>query len=297
MNVLSIIIPIHNRLTLTQQGVRSLHHALARYADVNAGHCRFSVVVVDDGSTDGSSEWLADQYPTIHILKGDGNLWWSGSVNKGARYAVEQLNADFVILWNDDTLCDTDYFVELDAALTRNPVFRCSILASKVYWLNEANTLFNYGCYYSYKTGAKRVIGLNQPDRGQFDEVRSIDWSGGMGTVIPAEILVNLAYFDAHTFPQYHGDIDFFLRAKKLGYPAYAIPTLKIYNNRESTGIAKTRTFKDLGKLLLSNRSNHNIRQNIRFNQRHANSLAGWTHFVSRYAFLTAKSLKTIVLP
>jgi GT2 family glycosyltransferase len=297
MNNISIVIPIYNRLLLTQRGIQSLHNSLDYYQSRAADtQYSFSIVVVDDGSTDGSSEWIAEQYPTVHLLKGDGNLWWTGAVNKGSRHAVEELNADFVLLWNDDTLCDISYFVELSTLLTRDSTYRNSILASKIYWVDESNILFNYGCYYSNKTGKKKLIGVNQKDSGQFSDIIPIDWSGGMGTIIPAKILKEVGYFDAEHFPQYHGDLDFFLRAGKKGYSSFAVPTLKIYNNRDSTGVSTAKSFADLKKILLSNRSHYNIRHNFLLNQRHANTVLSWGYFLLRYFGLVSNSLRTMVL-
>ena len=285
-------------MLLTQRGIRSLHESLAYYRSlITDNRFLFSIVVVDDGSTDGSSEWLAEHYPSVDVLKGNGNLWWTGAVNKGAQYAIEQLKADYVILWNDDTLCDPPYFIELIRLLDQSSMYRNSVLASKIYWLDEPNTLFNYGCYYSSKTGRKKLIGVNEKDSSQFSSIIPIDWSGGMGTIIPAKILTEVGYFDATYFPQYHGDLDFFMRAGKRGYCSYAVPTLKIYNDRDSTGVSKAKSFAELRKILLSNRSCHNIRHNFLLNQRHANTVLSWGYFLLRYFGLVSKSLFTMVRP
>lgn len=282
-------------MKLTQIGIKSLYDSIEYYDNkVKRKSCQFSVVVVDDGSTDGSSEWINMQYPYTHILKGDGNLWWSGAINKGATYAVNELKADYIVLWNDDTICDLCYFEKLDSILKTDSKHRESILVSKVYWLDKlekSDVLFNYGCYFSRNTGKKRLIGYNERDTGQFNETLAVDWSGGMGTVIPSSLLKEINYFDADMFPQYHGDIDFFLRANKKGYKSYAVPLLKIYNNPDSTGVSKINKFSDLKKIFLSNRSNHNIRQNFLFNKRHSNTLVSWGYFTLNYFALAYRIL------
>lgn len=273
-----------------------MHNSLDNYLrQVSNGKCNFSVIVVDDGSTDGSSEWINENFPSIHILKGDGSLWWTGAVDKGSRYAVQELQAEYVILWNDDTECDINYFVELDKVIKEKPELTSSILAAKVLWVDEMDILYNFGWYYSRKTGKKVAIGFGKTDSGEYSEITPIDWSGGMGTVIPSTILQKINYFDVENFPHYHGDIDFFLRAGKCGFKAFVIPTLKIYNNRESTGLVKTKNFKDLKNLFVSNRSNYNIKQNLLFNKRHANTLLSWFYLSYRYSILTSKSIIRIL--
>ncbi|MEL6945455.1 MAG: glycosyltransferase, partial [Bacteroidota bacterium] len=64
---------------------------------------RYSVIVVDDGSTDGTYEEIYESYPTVILLKGDGNLWWTGAIRMGMEYAYKQ-DADYIIWLNDDTL-------------------------------------------------------------------------------------------------------------------------------------------------------------------------------------------------
>lgn len=292
---ISIVIPIHNRFELTCKGITSLFQAINYYKNEDREKYRISVVVVDDGSIDGSSKWIMENYPNIHLLEGDGNLWWTGSINKGARYAIEQIKAEYVILWNDDTLCDIKYFLELAKLFDDAKFIEKSIMASKIFWIDKKNQLFNYGCYYSQKSGKKYIIGLNDFDSGQFEDIIQIQWSGGMGTIIPKHILIKTKYFDSEHFPQYHADIDFFLRAGKLGYKAYAVPTLKIYNNRESTGISKTKNLNDLMKVLFSNHSNYNIYQNYFFNLRHANSVLSWLNFFLKYLSLSTKSIWAII--
>lgn len=286
---IAIVIPVYNRKDITIAGLNNIAGALAYYYQKGADSLNMNIVVADDGSTDGTGEWIKTNRPDIHIVTGDGNLWWSGSVNMGMRYAIEKLNVSHILLWNDDTICAENYFYELEKIIIADPKYLKAILISKIFWLNGNGRLFNFGGYYTKATGKKVLIGLNQPDT--FTEVIRVDWSGGMGTLIPAEIINSTGYLDNVNLPQYHGDIDFFLRAKAHGYEAFGIPTLKIYNNAETTGVVKAKRIKDFKMLFNSNRSLLNIKQNCYFNKRHSNTVISWFGLLKMYAAVIIKSL------
>jgi GT2 family glycosyltransferase len=296
MKTISILIPIHNRLSKTQDGLRSLYTALEYYRLKGKNTVVFGVIVVDDGSTDGSFEWILGHYSDIMLLKGDGNLWWSGAINMGARFAIEGKKNDYILLWNDDTICEKIYFLELEK-IVMNARYNSSIVASKIYLQDETNKLFNYGCYYNRENGKKTLIGYGQKDSDKYQSVKEIDWSGGMGTLIPSSIVKDVGYFDSKNFPQYHGDSDFFLRAQNKGYKAFVIPTLKIWNNEASTGLNKTNKFSDISQILKTNRSYINLHQNVLFNRRHSNTIRSWIHLSLYYLNFLTKSLANLINP
>jgi len=286
---LAMVIPVYNRKEVTIGGLQNIYDSLEYYHSFGKSTLQIDVIVVDDGSTDGTSEYIGAQYKDVTVLKGDGNLWWSGAINMGAKYASSLGRFTHVLLWNDDTICKLDYFVILENTVNQSEEYLNSILVSKVFWINNKNILFNFGCYYDSKTGKQDLIGLNKPDT--FNEIKRVDWSGGMGTLIPIHILQKVNFFDNINFPQYHGDIDFFLRVKENGFHTYAIPKLIIYNNAETTGIVKATNFKQLGTVFTSNSSLHNFKQNYYFNKRHSNTFVSWLRFVKRYSGVVLKSI------
>ncbi len=286
---IAVIVPVHNRKDITIEGLGNLSKSLDFYKKNGEGQLAAQIIVVDDGSSDGTGEWITDNKPDITLLRGDGSLWWSGSINLGARYACANEAITHVLFWNDDTICELDYFVELEKVCSSDTKYKDSILVSKVFWLDKKQILFNFGCYYNSKSGKKTLVGLNEKD--SFNEIMSVDWSGGMGTLIPLTVIKSIGFVDEMNFPQYHGDIDFFLRAKENGFLSYAIPNLKIYNNAETTGLVRANKLSDLKRLFTSNSSLHNFKQNYYFNKRHSNTSISWIRFYFGYAKVILKSL------
>lgn len=294
MKKISIIIPIHNRIKMTQEGLRYLDSSLQTYSFEGEKKLSFDVIVVDDGSSDGSSEWITTNFPEVHLLKGNGDLWWSGSVNFGVKHAIGILQSDYVLLWNDDTYCENDYFVNMEKHL-QTGMFDNSILVSKILWENSRRRIFNFGCTFNSKTGKKELIGANEYDNGQYEEILKIDWSGGMGTLIPVSVIHKIGYFDAVNFPQYFGDADYFLKAREANIQSYAIPNLVLYNRFNSSGIQVNGSFYLYFKSLFSIRSNNNIRTNILFYKRHSKSRVAYLYLIYGYIHYSGSIVKSMI--
>src|SRR5450432_2590999 len=90
-----IIIPVFNRIEFTLDCLRAVSRQT--YKD-----CR--IIVVDDGSTDGTAEKIATVFPQVEVLRGDGNFYWTKSLNTGIRYLKSEISEnDFVLHINNDT--------------------------------------------------------------------------------------------------------------------------------------------------------------------------------------------------
>lgn len=258
----SILIAIHNRLEITKRGLKVLYTALDHYQKEGKGKCTFEVVVIDDGSTDGSSEWISQNYPAVHLLKGDGNLWWSGATNKGAEYSIDQLGVDYVLLWNDDIVPDVNYFITVENVYTSQDLSRM-VIGSRII-LKRTNKTWSVGGFFNRTSGRYGMY----DDPGQTAGFFECDWQPGMGTFVPASVLRSNIYWDAQNFPQYHGDSDYTLRCKKNGYKVATCLALVIYNESDNRPKGKS-TWKTLWNSLVSVRSNYNIRQRLNFYSRH----------------------------
>ncbi|MGO7162447.1 glycosyltransferase family 2 protein [Rhizobium johnstonii] len=97
----NVIIPVFNRLEHT----RKVLEALRRQTIFDA----LTIVIVNDGSTDGTAGYLQSQSDVIEI-RGDGNLWWGGAVEEGLKHVLPSCQPDdYVLLLNNDTWFDVNY--------------------------------------------------------------------------------------------------------------------------------------------------------------------------------------------
>ncbi len=269
MKIISIIVPIYNRLEITKTGLSSIYSAIKYYHE-HSSNCiiDYKVIVVDDGSTDGSSIWISEHYPEVHLLNGDGNLWWSGAINKGVSYAINELGTAYVLLWNDDLIIEDDYFCQLEHVVNDDR-FLNAIVSSKVYYHSPPNKIFYFGATFNFKTGKKSIFGHDEFDGDKYQEPVLCDWTGGMGVLIPNSIFDSVGKFDDKRFPQYYGDADFTLRANKKGFKIFCHPLLKVWNDRRQTSISHGGSIVGYFKGLTSLRSNHNISKDISFYNSH----------------------------
>jgi len=263
---ISILIPIHNRIDITQVGLTSLYESLNNYKLSGSGLLIFSVIIIDDGSKDGSYDWIANNYKEIYLLRGNGKLWWTGSINKGANYAIDNLNSDFLLLWNDDITPNPEYFIIIDK-LVNDSLFQNTIIGSKIVCKNSPEKIWSVGGYYNRFSGNFKMMNEIKDHKNSLIEC---DWQPGMGTLIPvAEIKSLKLKWDALHFPHYHGDSDFTLRCKSKGMRIMTNIDLVINNNTETTGVNKKRNLKDHLESCTSLKSACNIKIDFRFYSRH----------------------------
>src|SRR5437868_1085131 len=108
-----IVAPVHNRREITLQCLRSLSRIDRTGLDVN-------IFIVDDGSTDGTSEAIREQFPSVKLIQGDGNLWFTEGTNTGVRAALKH-DPKYVLLINDDSVFDEHFLVRLVETAETNP--------------------------------------------------------------------------------------------------------------------------------------------------------------------------------
>lgn len=275
---IAIIIPVYNHLHLTKQTLYDLAIALK---DVDSF---FQPVIIDDGSSDGTFEWVLKNYPKIHILKGDGHLWWSGAVNLGARYAIETLESDYILLWNNDIVFDNIYFQNILNVIKKYG--SDTIIGSQIYVAGQDNMTWSLGGYFDPYSGKHGMAGYFKKTHESLGNVIDADWLTGMGTIIPKKIIEDLNYWDYDNFPQYYGDSDFTYRAKLKGYKIFVHPELRIFNKVEYSGIGHSGSFRNLLRLMTDNRSKINIKRNFKWYKLYAKSYRAFIYFFWRYCLI-----------
>ena len=234
------------------------------------------IVVVIDGSSDGTLEMIKTQYPTVHVVLGNGNWWYTKSMNKGFQYA-QKLSPDFILTINDDVEIAADYINTITDDYFSLKEKNCILGTLSV--TNDSDKKILFAGIKGYKRNGMKSIPYFSTLKTRF----SNDISGihetlelpGRGILIPNKILLKLNFFDPK-FVQYGSDTDFCFRARKAGVNVLISWNSTIMVNIELTRIRSNTTDDTLSfflKDLFNKYSHHSIVKFVLFQTRHYHTL------------------------
>ena len=293
MYKVSFIIPVHNRLEYNKECLQILEKQKnTSFFKKN----NVSIIIVDDGSTDGTKEWIKENYSDVIILYGDGNLWYSGSLNLGIEYSLNTLQCDFIHVWENDIIPIGNYFENLQTIIENWD--GKTLISSKLYYKSHPEMILSMGGSFNPKTGKATLNYKNEFDKPEYNHDLEVDWFSGQQALIHKDIIKTAGLFDNKNFPQYHADIDYSLRVRKFNFKIIVYGNLKLLNDTESTGMShlKNKTLKQFLQSLFTLRSNTNIIKDIKFYRRHTSNLMAYKYLIKKYFIYTGSYLKWSIL-
>jgi glycosyltransferase involved in cell wall biosynthesis len=284
---IAIVIAVHNRIAHTVQCLQSIRRSTFK---------KFAVYVVDDGSTDGTQAVLAERYPEVKVLQGDGNLWWTRAVNAGVRRALRD-GARYILLLNNDNLLSQHTLEEL---LRVSQLHNDAVTGSVVVYQDKGERRIKHA---SLHNCVDRGIKARNPfyDRlvQEVPETLPTEILSGQGSLIPRWVFERVGLFDAARFPHYMGDFDFFMRCGRRNIPMFVAGKAIVKDDVTATGVHmaphKILSVRDFVESLFATRSHRNVRTNVAYFRRYCKSsvtcLLGLTIFYSGYliSFLLAR--------
>jgi GT2 family glycosyltransferase len=275
---LAIVLTVFNSLNYTQNCLKTLLEIRDKAGLTND---KVKVILVDDGSSDGTSEWVKTHYPDVILLEGDGNLWWSGGINMAVKHAIENLKFNYTLWMNNDIKPADDYLIQLWNKL--NTIDEKTIMGSKIY--NKDNhKVWSMGGYFNPRTGAYGMIGFEEDDKELYKSPMESDWFPGMGTTFHKSVYEKIGYINQVDFPQYHGDSDFTYRAKLNGFKLICYPDLKMYNDTSHSGLMHQGQIRKLYTTLTGIKSFYNFNKDVKFLRLYATSVFAYGSILLKYS-------------
>ncbi|HYM20778.1 MAG TPA: glycosyltransferase family 2 protein [Candidatus Kapabacteria bacterium] len=202
-----------------------------------------SIIVVDNGSTDGSGERLRQEFPgLIHLHSGE-NLGCTGGNNIGIEYAITS-GCDHVLMLNNDTVI-TPGFVEplVERMLSDETI---GAVSGKIYYYPPAvsgrdKIIWYAGSFQKWHTGFHH-IGESEEDHGQFDLAMRTEYASGSLMLMRGEVIRMIGGLSNEYFI-YWEESDWCLHARELGYSSWYEPRSAIYHNFKSAVAGKESPF------------------------------------------------------
>ena len=283
-----IVTSVFNRKEITLRFVSSLQQQTVQ---------NFTVIVVDDGSTDGVSDVLAKQYPEVVVLSGDGNLWWTGAMAKGVEYVKTVAKAgDYIVMANNDHLHEPDALEQCLKASQDNldDKGRGAIVASVV---KDATTKQVVTSAQTIDWSSVQYQPIPNGEIGYYNG--AIDVMPGRFTLFPAEAF-DVITLEPKVLPHYLADYDLSLQAKRAGFSLVVNYEAVIYDEGGVSGIAKLNnrpTVPQVWNTMFSIRSHGNIVYLSRYIIRNCPSIVYTIkHLVGLAGLNLFRLLKAVVL-
>jgi GT2 family glycosyltransferase len=216
METVYVLLPCHNRREVTRRIVECL---------ASQTHPKVVVVLLDDGSTDGTSEMVLGRIPAAVVLRGDGNWWWAGALQVGYEWIRARLpgSEDVVLIANDDT------------------EFEPGFIAHGVELLRERPRTILVAQAYDRATGELRDAGRHVDWRRlTFDPATTpeeLNCLSTRGLFMRALEFVETGGFRPRMLPHYASDYEFTIRAHRRGWRLETVPSLKLTFDATTTGL------------------------------------------------------------
>jgi len=208
----SVVVPTHNRKSAVTRCVESI---------LRSDYAQFEVLVVDDGSTDGTSNHLSRLFPNITLIRLERSRLVSAARNTGCKRAKGEL----VFFVDDDNVIHPHTIAELVRAVSSNA--DVGIAGPIMYYLGDPEHVWCSGTSRNYLTSTTR-FSTTRPD-GSTDCYQTEDIPNAF--MVRRSVFETAGYFDQEQFAQHMEEADFCRRAAKKGFQIVMVPRAIVWHD------------------------------------------------------------------
>jgi GT2 family glycosyltransferase len=196
----------------------------------------FSIVVVDNGSSDGSVVFVSTHYPDVDIISLPYNRGYAFGLNTGILRALEK-KADYIFILNNDTVIEPMAISKLIEVMESDNTI--GIAAPKVLYYHKRTKIFSLGDR-SYSWLPLPIgFGYRKRDRPAYNKIMEFDYVTGCAMMVRSEVFHKVGLFDPSYF-MYYEDADFCRRTREKGYRIVCVGHAKVYHKAaQSAGKSK----------------------------------------------------------
>ncbi|MDP3948293.1 MAG: glycosyltransferase family 2 protein [bacterium] len=214
----SVIIPNWNGSELLKDCLNSLAEQTFK---------NFEIILVDNGSTDNSLEYVKNHFPQVRVISLEKNFGFAKAINEG----VKASNTEYVVFLNNDTSVDKDWLKSLILCADSHP--EVISVNSKLLNFYDKKIIDGVGILIN-EVGQARSIGWQEKDKNQYNSEQYIFGATGGASLFRRDDLIKVGLFDERYF-MYSEEVDFSFRAQFLGYKSIFCPEAVVYHKHKAT--------------------------------------------------------------
>jgi len=212
-----IIILSWNRLNDTLECVESVKKIDYR---------NFEIMVVDNGSTDGSAEVVEKRYPNITLIKNERNVGYAIGNNRGIEKALE-MGCEYVFLLNNDTTIDAACLNELVRIAESDA--HIGAVGPKIYLYQNPAIVWYAGGEILFREAISVSRGLFKKDRPSYNTIREVSFITGCAMLVKRKAIEEVGLLDPD-YISYMEDTDWCWRMRQKGFKLVYVPSARVYH-------------------------------------------------------------------
>ena len=214
----SIIVLNYNSRDDTLDCLRSLKHLT---------HFQTQVIVVDNGSSDGSVEAVRSQFPEVEVIATGQNLGFAAGNNVGIQRALDS-GADYVMLLNNDTIVAPDMVDIMLDAMAADPAI--GVAGPTIYYYTQPEVIWSAGGEIDWKRGLTYMIGIGDEDKGQFGMApREVEFVTGCALLVRRDVWEKAGLLDEKFF-MYYEETEWCVRARRANFKIIQVPLAMMWH-------------------------------------------------------------------
>ena len=235
------------------------------------------VIVVDNGSTDGSVDAIQTQFPRITLIATGENLGFTGGNNLGIQHAIEA-GADYIMLLSNDAIIAPDMIEVMVAAMKADPSI--GVTGPTIYDYDQPDNIWSAGGSINWKRGTTEMIGQGEEDKCQFGCANhQVDFVAGCALMARRETWEKAGLLDDQFF-MYYEETEWCVRARRAGFKIAQVPLAMMWRKIPTeTSATSPRTFYYMtrNRLLFLRHTRASVTTWLYTLTEYGHTLASWT--------------------
>ena len=225
--LVSIIIPTYNRKDEILDCLVSIY---------KLSYSNFEVIVIDNGSTDKTSDAIKTYYPSVKLIEFAENLGAVSARNIG----IENAKGEYLLFVDSDNILDTNVLKELVCLAETDE--KIGFIGPKMFFYSDPERIWYAGAKINLLTSKTTYIGMNEIDYGQYDQVKEVEHIPNVW-MVKRGVINKIGGLDPIYIMTY-GESDWAMRAIKSGFKVILCPKAKVWHNyplpKDQSGLRAT---------------------------------------------------------